>query len=262
MRSDQIFARILLLFAHPDDEFACSISIRDMAAANEVHCAYLTDGGYGGQSTARRKAESERVLAGLGVPAAHVHFLGERHGIQDGRLHGQLDKAEGAVNELLATIGPIQALYLPAWEGGHQDHDAIHLLGVVMANRLRVAEVWQFPLYHGSGLPGPLFKVLSPLLANGPIVRRQASFAERLLALRLCLMYASQWRTWLGLLPMLAMHMLVDGSFSLQAVSMSRLNESPHPGRPLFERRGFLSYGEFRVAADRYLARHLASDVN
>ena len=65
-----------------------------------------------------------------------------------------------------APFGTPDEVYLPAWEGGHQDHDAGHLLGLSLAApglRLR-----QFPLYQGAGLPGPFFRVMAPLPGNGP----------------------------------------------------------------------------------------------
>lgn len=246
--------RPLFLLAHPDDEFACSIRIRAEARAGaEVHCAYLTDGGYGGQPVARRRSESLQVLGLLGVPAEQVHFLGEQHGFSDGALHRQLDAADAALQALVSAIGPVDALYVPAWEGGHQDHDAVHLLGWALARRHTI-EARQFPLYHGAGLPGPWFRVLSPLPANGPVQAYRATWRERLFAMALCLRYVSQWRTWLGLFPFFVLHMLLSGCFPEQQVLETRVFEPPHQGRLLYERRGFLTAAEFYAAAARFIA--------
>lgn len=249
--------RILFLLAHPDDEFACSMRLRALARAGaEVHCAYLTDGGFGGQSVTRRREESLRVLRALGVGERRVHFLGERHGFRDGALHLRLDEAMAALQALVAAIGAVEALHVPAWEGGHQDHDATHLLGLALARRCGIGMLRQFPLYHGAGLPGPWFRVLSPLPANGPVQAHRASWRERILAVALCLRYVSQWRSWLGLLPFFALRMLAGGVFPEQAVRAARVLEDPHPGRPLYERRGYLTLAEFRAAAAPFLAAH------
>lgn len=50
-------------------------------------------------------------------------------------------------------IKPGSSLLIPAWEGGHQDHDAAHLIGRRLADRTG-ARAWQFPLYTGSALTG------------------------------------------------------------------------------------------------------------
>lgn len=248
--------RFLFLLAHPDDEFACSMRIRALVReGGEVHCAYLTDGGYGGQPVERRRHESLRVLRRLGVPPERAHFIGEQQGLPDGGLHSHLDRAYSALEALLARIGALDGLHVPAWEGGHQDHDAVHLLGLALA----VQHTWtgslrQFPLYHGAGLPGPFFRVLAPLAENGTVRSYTAPWPERLLAIRLCLAYASQWRTWVGLLPFFALHMLCHGTFPEQAVDPRRVRATPHAGQPLYERRGFLTYARFREAADAFLA--------
>ena len=256
MRSDT-HRRILWLLPHPDDEFACSMRIRATAAAgDEVHCVFLTDGGFGGQSVARRRLESLRVLRRLGVGAAAVHFLGERHGFRDGTLHERLEDALQALDALIEAMGAVDVLHVPAWEGGHQDHDATHLLGIVLARRRSVGSLRQFPLYHGAGLPGPWFRVLHPLAANGPVQPHRATPVERLWAVALCLSYRSQWRTWLGLLPFFAWHMLARGTFPEQQVDPARVAESPHVGVVLYQRRGFLAMPEFRRAADAFLAAH------
>lgn len=248
---------VLWLLPHPDDEFACSMRIRTMAAAGDaVHCAFLTDGGFGGQSVPRRRAESLGVLRRLGVSASSVHFLGERHGFRDGALHERLDDALDALEGLVEAIGPVDALHVPAWEGGHQDHDATHLLGLVLSRRRAIRTLRQFPLYHGAGLPGPWFRVLDPLAANGPWQPHRTTPGERMRAVALCLSYRSQWRTWLGLLPFFAWHMLTRGTFPEQDVAHARVTEAPHAGAVLYQRRGFLTLSEFRRAANVFLASH------
>lgn len=222
----------------------------------EVHCVYLTDGGYGGQSVQVRMHETHRALALLGVEPGRIHFLGAEHGFRDSELHTRLDAAADAFDAWLSGIGDVDAVHLPAWEGGHQDHDATHVIGAVVAARRGIDRVIQFPLYHGAGLPGPLFRVLAPLPENGRVDGYRANMRERWLAVRLCFMYVSQWRTWVGLLPFFAWRMLVSGQFPEQAVDPARWREMPHRGVPLYERRGFLTYDEFARKAAEFVARN------
>ncbi|MFC0676876.1 PIG-L deacetylase family protein [Lysobacter korlensis] len=245
---------VVFLFAHPDDEFACSMWIRGLVRqGRRVTCAYLTDGGFGGQATARRESESLRALAMLGVRAADVRFLGREHGLRDGQLHSRLQDGWEVLMQWLDGLGEVQSIVVPAWEGGHQDHDAVHLLGVLAAAALGVEDVEQIPLYTGQGLPGPWFRVLAVLDSNGQAEFYRASPRERLEAVFLCLSYISQWKTWLGLLPFFALHMLATGRFPRQRTSLERLRERPHPGPLLYERRGFLTYAEFRTRADHFM---------
>lgn len=250
-------SRILFLLAHPDDEFACSMRIRDACRRGcEVHCAYLTDGAYGGQSQRLRQSETTCALKLLGIDPATIHFIGSEHGFPDGSLHAYMDLALAELSALFARLGGFDAVYLPAWEGGHQDHDAAHLVGGVAARRHDVADVRQFPLYNGAGLPGPFFRVLTPLPANGTVDSYVANAAERLLAIRLCLIHRSQWRTWMGLLPFFAWKMLVSGSFFIQRVDSARWLQPPHSGVPLYERRGALEAKAFFAAAREFLQKH------
>ena len=244
-------ARRLFLLPHPDDEFAVSAHLADaVRAGDDLLLAYLTDGGFSGQDVGTRESESLDVLAGLGVPASAVVFLGREHGLPDGALHAHLPRARAALRDRLAAFGTPDEVYLPAWEGGHQDHDAGHLLGLSLAApglRLR-----QFPLYQGAGLPGPFFRVMAPLPGNGPSERRVASLRERFRQLRICFSFPSQWKTWLGLTPFVLLHLLRDGAFHLQGVDVRRVLQPPHAGRPLYERRGFLAQEEFFRATSAF----------
>jgi LmbE family N-acetylglucosaminyl deacetylase len=240
----------LFLFPHPDDEFAVALPLADLRALGiDVQCVYLTGGGYGGQATAPRREESLRVLASLGVYAGRVAFLD----FEDGRLHAALEPAFAALREHAAGAS---AIYFPAWEGGHQDHDAAHLLGLALAREAHL-EARQFPLYQGAGLPGPLFRVMAPLPANGPSRARRASQRECHAQMRRSHAYPSQWKSWIGLWPGVAWHLLADGCFHLQAVSVRRVHERPHAGALLFERRGFATAEQFAAGAAPFIARHL-----
>lgn len=251
------------LFPHPDDEFAVTALIRDRRAAGvRVSCIYLTDGAFGGQSPVRRRVEALRALAGLGVIAEDVHFVGEENGIVDGFLHLNLDKALDALRALECFERAPAELFIPAWEGGHQDHDAVHLLGLALHSRLSESRLRQFSIYHGAGLPGPFFHVMQPIPGNGPTEDRPGSLRERIAQVRFCLNYPSQWKTFIGLMPCIAWRMLSDGRLRVQGVDPKRVWQSPHDGRPLYERRGFLSEAQFRDSANPFIVRSIPGAGN
>lgn len=245
----------LFLFPHPDDEFAVSVTMRDLVQAGKrVFCVYLTDGAFGGQASDRREAESLAALASIGVHADAVEFLGSRLGVADGQMHLRLSELLANVKQVVPSC---HELFCPAWEGGHQDHDAAHLLALALQRELNAAAVWQFPLYHGAGLPGPFFRVMNPLPCNGPSRVRETRWSERAWHLRLCMGYPSQLKTWIGLLPFVALHMILDGRFHLQPTRLERIAEAPHPGRTLYHRRGFLDMDAFRSQTAAFVAMHL-----
>ena len=249
MRTELAVERDLFVFAHPDDEFACLESLRrSVQAGHEVICAYLTDGGYGGQAIEPRMEESRRALGKLGVAPASIHFLGAAARIPDGDLPAHMRTAYVVLGELVARAGPLTACFVPAWEGGHQDHDAAYAIVMAMrCNGLIDAALWQFSLYHGAGLPGPLFHVMQPLASNGPVTALAVSWRRRWADLRICMGYPSQWRSWLGLLPFVVCRLLLRGSYTLQRADATALERRPHAGKLLFERRSASSWEQLRA---------------
>lgn len=240
---------LVALLAHPDDEFAIFPWLRAaVRAGRDVRCVWLTDGGGGGQSVERRRLESIAVLTGLGLERSQLHFVGEDCGIPDGKLHLHLDTV---VERLSQTVANEAELLLPAWEGGHHDHDASHLVGIELS-RGSAMTLRQYSLYHGEGLKGPWFKVLSPLPANGPSQWATTGMAERLGYVACCLKYRSQWKSFVGLLPFYAWRMRRGDAFVLQPVKPERTAQRPHPGALLYERRGGPSWEKFAELTRRY----------
>ncbi len=244
----------IFLLAHQDDEFGVFFAIeQSVRRGAHVHCLYLTDGVYGGHRSDRREAESRRVLRRLGVREANMHFIGGRAGFRDGELHTRLDDAFIAVAAILDPHPRIDAIYMHAWEGGHQDHDAVHLIGAVYAaGRGLLGVCRQFMLYRATDT---MLKIAlcGPLAENGNVRSEPIPWASRLRYLRLCLSYRSQWKTFSVLLPMLAHSYAVKGTQETQDLSLSRLSARPHPGPLLYERRGRATYENFRAAAGQFV---------
>jgi LmbE family N-acetylglucosaminyl deacetylase len=239
----------LFLFAHQDDEVPVFLEIETLCARGErVLAAYLTSGTLDGSHSTQRNAESRRVLERLGVAPTDIAFLGSAHQLPDGRLAEHLDSAKNLVLNWLEDKGPVDQLFCLAWEGGHQDHDALYALAVQLHTQHAIAqEAFQFPYYHGKGLPGSWFKVVSPIPENGPALRRHIPWESRRRYLGWCLSaYPSQFKTWIGLGPFFAFHYLFKGTQVLQKLQTARVNERPHKGPLLYERRGFYRFESLR----------------
>lgn len=245
---------VVVLMAHPDDEFAISPWIESaLQDGRDVTCVWLTDGGWGGQCVATRRRESEMALSRMGLDRSKLHFAGESLSIADGELHQRLDDATAWLRAHFGATADQYELWLPAWEGGHQDHDATHLAGLALA-RGSGALVRQYPLYQGKGLAGPWFRVLAPLAENGPTRALPVGVAGRMRSLVRCFAYRSQWKSFAGLLPFMALRMLGRQPFAMQDVRWERTAEPPHGGALLYERRHGPSWQSFATATRLYRA--------
>jgi len=210
----------LFVFAHQDDEVAIAPRIaREAAAGTHVVCAFLTDGG----APAVRDAESLAVLESLGV--RDVIFVG----LPEGRLVEHLEEAFQAIG------GDPDEIITLAWEGGHQDHDAAHLVALALAIARGVRCI-EFPLYHGKRRP---YRVLAPLRIGET---RRLSMREIWRRAMLCWRYPSQRRTWLGL-----WWGLWRWTETTCEASAERVLHPPHEGSLLYERR-------FRFPRERFFA--------
>ncbi|MBI5279817.1 MAG: PIG-L family deacetylase [Burkholderiales bacterium] len=223
----------VFLFAHQDDEFGVFQRIeQERRMGRRVWCIYFT-----GVGSARRNRESLAVLQHLGVAGADVVFAGEGLGIGDAQLLQQLPAAVQWLRDWLAQHQP-DSVYVPAWEGGHPDHDSLH----AMVAHLAPANAWQFSLYNAWLRPAPLFRVLAPLPANGPATCERIPWRDRLRYLRLCLCYPSQATSWLGLFPFVLLHYLLHGTQCVQPVDAGRVRERPHEGTLYYEARRFQTW--------------------
>lgn len=138
---------VLILAPHPDDEIvACGIAaMRGRAAGTPIYLLYLTTGvppcrGYDVR-VARRREEALAAAALLGLVPLGFRRTPAR------RLRHELDAALGDVDTALRSCSASE-LWVPAFEGGHQDHDAASALATVFLDRLPVRE---FAAYNFAG---------------------------------------------------------------------------------------------------------------
>jgi LmbE family N-acetylglucosaminyl deacetylase len=244
----------LFFLAHPDDELgALPCLVEEIRKGVRPLCIFLTSGAVDTAATGNLQAririeESRKVLLSYGCRHEDIYFLGADILIDDGSLYQHIYEADRASAEILAQLprGSIGNVYCPAWEGGHHDHDATHLIALAQSIRICALErTYQFPLYNGRGLPGMLFRPQSPIAENGKVLRCRVPRLRAMGYWLLARHYHSQWRTWMGLLlPSLVKAAWAPGT-ALQAVSVRRIMQRPHPGALFYERRYGVSYEHF-----------------
>jgi LmbE family N-acetylglucosaminyl deacetylase len=143
--------RILILAPHPDDEIvACGLSAwRARQEGARISVVYLTTGvppretlwpwqrrAYAAR-IARRRDEGAAAAALLRLEPAGFLDIPSR------RLRFHLDEAAAAVERALGATAA-DTLWVTAFEGAHQDHDAANALAARFRERLAV---WEFAAY-------------------------------------------------------------------------------------------------------------------
>ncbi|QPN26928.1 PIG-L family deacetylase [Brucella sp. BO2] len=236
---------VIFLFPHQDDEFGVFKQIRvEVERGRRVVCAYLTTGVSEGESSVTRNMESLKVLKKLGVLEHDILFPGAEYSIADKQLMYNLDRISGWIEDWISSVENLRQVYVPSWEGGHPDHDALHGLIVrQLARARRIEIIRQFSLYNAYRCSKPFYRVLKPIINNGAADSVRITFRERILFNKLVITgFPSQRRSWLGLYPFFLAHYLFNGSQQLQNVSVERTYERPHDGNLYYENRNFATF--------------------
>ena len=239
---------IVYVLAHFDDEYCALPLIRRARAEGRallfVHVVDYRNPRMG----ERRRRETQVFLARQGVgPDAQIH-LGAGTGWFDGELHRHAAPAYEALKA--AVPGPVERVVVPAWEGGHPDHDVCAALGVKLAAERGGAPVDQVCLYQGKGLPWIFYRASSPLAENGPARDLRLSAGEWAGWLAAVGAFPSQLKAWSGLLPAMAMTFARQGAFRYQGLDPKRIGERPHEGGLLYERMFKTPYRLVRASVD------------
>lgn len=151
-----IARRILILIPHPDDEVVgCAVAIRRARTAGaEIFGLYLTTGvpprellwpwqrrGHR-RRVERRRREALAAAVALGITPLDFSDIPSR------RLKSHLAKTLAAIGGAIERCRA-EALWTPAWEGAHQDHDATNFLAARFAGRLPVTEFAEYNFAGG-----------------------------------------------------------------------------------------------------------------
>ena len=205
----------LFLLAHHDDEVFCAGHLRRALAGGEsVRLLWATAGGLA--PARRRIAEGARVLKLLDLPAGAGRDLQlrDQHAVEHipviareaARLLDQRadqQSADDATVSLPADEDAVLTVYVPAYEGGHPDHDALNLAAAAAAAARPGLRVVEFPLYR-RGRFGLAVQSPAPAAASSSDRFAVLALDDEDLALRRELARANASQLAPSLLPLLA----------------------------------------------------------
>jgi LmbE family N-acetylglucosaminyl deacetylase len=182
--------RTLVLVAHQDDETACAGFLQ---RSSDRSITYATDGApsdrffwahHGSRETYAGVRRNEASAATMQIGVSKLDFLE----FGDQLLHCSLEATFLAVFDIVQRYKP-QTVLVPAYEGGHPDHDCCSFLGALLRRKLGLS-VWEVPLYHRS-TSGKLICQEFRML-NGTECSLLLSSKERKLRESMVACYASQ----------------------------------------------------------------------
>jgi LmbE family N-acetylglucosaminyl deacetylase len=174
----------LLLLAHHDDEVFCAGHIAgELAAGRRLVFVWATAGGL---APARiRRWEGRAALRVLGLEEAD----GVELGFRDQHALRHIDEIACVSWTLVRHAGLAQVRVLvPAYEGGHPDHDAVNAAAAALRLRRPDIEVMEFAMYRRgrlclsvqspAGAPGTPGAPFSLLALDGAALRLRRRLAR------------------------------------------------------------------------------------
>ncbi len=242
---------------------------RLVSAGAPIMVVWLTRGGLRGD---RREAESRRAMELIGVKPGNLLFFR----LPDGHLLDFLDDITLRLEKLFKRMKPA-SLFVPAFEGGHPDHDAVQLAAAAAIGRLggqarnmrqfpSVREsqtpppaLYEFPLYHranagflkvGEFLPG------AESAEQGFVEQTSMKLTDRLMKRKLVIAFRSQ-RLILWLLTGLKggpMMVHMKGEPYRRVPSGRDYTVRPHQGRLAYEYYTPVRFKRFAEAAARVIS--------
>ena len=193
-------------------------------------------------SSNSRYLESLSLLKTMGISEENIFLIGENYNAHDGKLLKYLPEFYRELCLKFIEDKNNIEIVCPAYEGGHQDHDAISLLARAMAYKWNV-KILEFFLYHGYGTRGKLYFVSSHFRALERLDYKY-HLKDYLLLLKTPFIYKSQKTAFLGLWPFL---MIKSFFFPLvlRVQSKESLIVTKHLEVPLYERWGRITEEQF-----------------
>ena len=186
--------KILILLAHPDDEIFLLPFLSEIQA--KTFFVYLTKNSRFFRSD--RSSELNESILQFRARGYDFQIESFHKSCRDGFCFLDLnDEHFIRINEFVRNNNVTRIATL-ALEGGHQDHDVANLLSRKLAVMNNIDFI-EFAAYRKSSSNLFSFAVMKPQIKGIPFLFNRLQVIRQVFSL--ILLYKSQWRTWLGLLP-------------------------------------------------------------
>jgi hypothetical protein len=236
---------VWILLPHHDDEFFLGLHLNRLARLVErVSFIYLT---FDDNRAGIRAGETKKYLERVGVRNASIIEVGIDLNILDGALHRNIQKCLECLKLNMENDRRL-SIFVPAWEGGHHDHDAANIIGSLLRRDFpNQVKLFEFGLYSGQNLSGPFFCVTSFSRRGKTVAPAEpGGYLERIGHSFLAMTFKSQWRTFCGLLPFVFLSRILDRRVNIGHVPMDRdYSTPPHSGLLFYQRRFKVDWTEF-----------------
>lgn len=249
----------IFLLAHQDDEIAIFNHIKNsLQSNNKTLIIYATNGRIKKKENSeiieKRELESSYVLRKIGVKKKNIIFLGKKLNINSYELHLNLDIVYKKLNSLIKKIQGKIIIYTNSWEGGNMDHDSCYIITLKLMSKFpRVIKAFQFAMYNSNKMLLKFYKAFSPIKNNGPLVKLDINFKEKIKFICLLFSYKSQLKIWIGLYPFLILNILSNNYGYLQQIKRKKLLKKPHGNELWYEKRKFGSYNKNKLLFLKFL---------
>lgn len=253
----------LFIFAHNDDEvFAAPLLEEARDESAEVVVVYTTHGSLYGASSKVRDLESQKFYQAIGL-IDKIEFinLGRSLKVFDGSSYKETSKLYEDLKKRLDARN-LSKIIVPSWEGGHQDHDTCHLIGMALACEKGLRNsIYEFSLYNAYRVPGHLFRV-NKLIPRGQEKPEyfKLRFKKALFYMKLIMIFKSQRKTFLALSPEIIFNYFAKRRAEYRLVPKVNYRKPPHEGGLFYEKRFSVSFQEFNSMNQSFITSLLSLD--
>ena len=195
--------KVLIVFAHLDDEFALAPLIKHLAKKNKnikvLYCAErkLSDKKY----QDLRRNENKTALNYLGIKNNNIIYINDECFVNDLEIHLSKSKIYNYISRIYGFY-KFELLLTLSLEGGHPDHDTISLI-INKFSKINKIKTMFFPAYnYRKTLFFIPYSVLRPL-KNQNYLFKKATFENFcwIHSLMVALFYKTEWRAFIKLIP-------------------------------------------------------------
>ena len=243
----------IVFLSHYDDEFGIIYYLNNHKYLSNTKFFYLTSGYYKVNKKNKRIEESQNYLKKFGVKNSDIYHIGHKYNIKVGTLYLKLKFITRKIKEIFDDEKIIPTRFFALiFEGGHEDHDSTFAINFKISE-LYKKKAYYFPLYNKiKNSPWIFFKTLIPYDKNiyERITTNKIKISDKIDMLLLIFYFRSQWKTFLGLYPLIIYHLIFDGkNYLIQSNKIDFFKLISHKDC-LYERRG---YNYFKIITKNIL---------